>query len=473
MARQWWDISTYNHIILVLPILGWMAWSRWPQLRQLEPRAWWPGLLPFAGAALLWMLGAMSGLDIARQTGVVAMLGATVPLLLGVRVTAGLLFPLAYLVFLIPAGEELVELLQTITAKITIALTHLSGIPAVIDGVFIDTPAGLFEVAEACSGVKFLVAMIAFGALAANVCFIDWRRRAAMMLACLVVPIGANGVRAWGTIYAAQFFGVEVAAGIDHIIYGWVFFAVVLAMVIAGAWKFFDRPVNAPMIDADAIRRSAWLDRLERPAVPAGRALVWIAVVLVAVRGWAFAADGMAAPLPAQIALPEVPGWTRVNYTPRIWWEPRAQGAEHRLLGRYQDQSGRRVDVFVALYSRQGDDQEAGGFGQGALMPDGPWSWQSPGPAFGTGRSERLLGGGNVQRVAVTWYRNGSLLSGSNARLKLAVIANYLLFRARPTATLIISAENGTKESPERAIRNFIASTGPLDSWMDRVAGVR
>ncbi|MFD2578559.1 archaeosortase/exosortase family protein [Novosphingobium colocasiae] len=41
---------------------------------------------------------------------------------------------------LIPVGEELVPLLQTVTAKITIALTHFSGIPARIDGVFIDTP---------------------------------------------------------------------------------------------------------------------------------------------------------------------------------------------------------------------------------------------------------------------------------------------------------------------------------------------
>jgi len=46
--------------------------------------------------------------------------------------------------------------------------------------VFIDTPAGLFEVAEACSGVKFLIAMTAFGVLASNVCFVGWKRRFGM-----------------------------------------------------------------------------------------------------------------------------------------------------------------------------------------------------------------------------------------------------------------------------------------------------
>jgi exosortase/archaeosortase family protein len=62
-------------------------------------------------------------------------------------------------------------------------------------------------VAEACSGVKFLIAMVALGVLVANVCFRSWHRRAAFMALCVAVPILANGVRAWGTIYAAQYVG--------------------------------------------------------------------------------------------------------------------------------------------------------------------------------------------------------------------------------------------------------------------------
>ena len=474
MAGQWWDISTYNHMILIPLIEGWLVWQRRDQLAKLEPCGWWPGLLLFAGAGFLWVLGAFSGLDLARQAGVVAMLGASVPLLLGVRVTAALLFPLCYLAFLVPFGEELVKPLQMITAHITIGLTHFSGIPAVIDGVFIDTPAGLFEVAEACSGVKFLIAMIAFGVLAANVCFIDWRRRIALIAACLVVPVLANGVRAWATIYAAQIVGVEKAAGFDHIVYGWIFFALVLTLVIAGAWRFFDRPVHEPMVDAESIGRSRPLARLEQ----AGRAkartvLAAIGIVVLGFNVWAFAADRLEAPMPRQIDLPRVPGWTRVNYAPQLHWEPRAEGAEHKLLGSYRDGLGRKVDVFVALYAAQGEGREAGGFGQGALMPDSPWSWQAPVAAFDEGKGERLLGLGHIERVAMTWYRTGELLSGSNARLKLAVIADRLMFRARPTAMLVLSAEDGDTIGAEDAIAAFRRSTGPLDAWMDHMAQLR
>lgn len=470
MARQWWDISTYNHIVLIPPILVWLVWQRRAELAKLTPLCWWPGFLPMIGAAFLWLLGALSGLDLARQAGAVAMLGATVPLLLGPRVSAGLFFPLCYMAFLVPVGEELVEVLQTVTAAITVALTHLSGIPATIDGVFIDTPAGLFEVAEACSGVKFLIAMIAFGVLASHVCFVSWRRRAAMMLACVLVPILANGVRAWGTIFAAQFVGVEKAAGFDHIVYGWVFFAVVLAMVIAGAWRFFDRPLDAPMIDADRIAGSAALTRLERMRLSPVAAVVLLALLLVAARAWAHVGDRLEAPLPTHIDLPAVPGWTRVDYTPAIWWEPRAEGADHRLLGRYADGQGHEVDVFVALYAGQGEGREAGGFGQGALTPGTGWSWQASGPVFAQGRSERLLGHGKVERLAVTWYRTGDLLTGSNARLKLGVIGDNLLLRARPTTTLILSSEGA--RAPD-SITRFLAATGPTGAWMDRVVKLR
>ncbi len=143
-----------------------------------------------------------------------------------------------------------------------VALTHASGVPAQIDGVFIDTPVGLFEVAEACSGAKFLIAMVALGTLVAHLCFASWKRRAAFMAAAVVVPVLANGVRAWGTIYIAQSQGLEFAAGFDHIVYGWVFFAIVIVALLGAAWPFFDRTPDDPLLDAEAIEASPLLTRL-------------------------------------------------------------------------------------------------------------------------------------------------------------------------------------------------------------------
>jgi len=65
------------------------------------------------------------------------------------------------------------------------------------------------------------------------------------------------------------------------------------------------------------------------------------------------------------------------------------------------------------------------------------------------------------------------LFTGSNSRLKLAVISDHLILRAQPTAMLIISAEDRPDEPAARAIGHFISSVGPLDSWIDRIVQVR
>lgn len=262
MAHQWWDASTYNHILLVPLILAWLVRQRWPELARLLPQAWWPGLTLLAGGALIWLTGTALSINTISQLGAVVLLQATVVALLGPRVAAGLLFPLAYMLFLVPFGDELVPALQAITADMAVALTQASGVPATIDGVFIDTPAGLFEVAEACSGVKFLVAMVALGTLVAHLCFASWKRRALFMAAAVIVPVLANGVRAWGTIYIAQSQGIEFAAGFDHIVYGWIFFAVVMIAVLGASWRFFDRSPDDSLIDAAALDASPLLARL-------------------------------------------------------------------------------------------------------------------------------------------------------------------------------------------------------------------
>lgn len=469
MADQWWNSSTYNHIVLVPAIIGWLIWQRWSELRDLEPVGWIGGLLPLALALLGWVLGTFAGFNLLRQAAAVAMLPSVALLLLGPRTFSAMLFPMAYMAFLVPFGDELVPPLQTITAKLTIALVGLSGVPAVVDGVFIDTPAGLFEVAEACSGVKFLIAMVALGTLVANVGFRSWRRRAVFMALCVAVPILANGVRAWGTIFAAQYVGIERAAGIDHLIYGWIFFALVIAAVLGLSWKFFDRGIDDPMIDGAAIQAEPRFMRFESAARGWQVLLLAPALLFGAGIGWSALAERLRAPLPDQVFLPEVVGWQRTDYLPIAPWEPRAGGADHRLLGSYRNTKGQRVDVFYALYAAQTEGKEAGGFGEGALRPESGWSWTSEGPAVAGAKSERLLHNGATPRLALTWYRSGNLLTGSNVRLKLANISDRLLLRPRPTALLIVSSEASEGNDPVVALGDFRTAVGEIGPWMDRI----
>ena len=473
MTAQWWDISTYNHILLVPAILAWLVAMRRGELMKLTPQAWWPGLMVVGGAAFLWVLGSFAGLSLARQLGAVVMLQGATLALLGPRVGAGLAFPLGYMLFLVPAGAELVPLLQLLTAKMTMALLALSGIPALLDGIFITTQVGYFKVAEACSGIKFLIAMTAFAVLAANLCVRSWPRRVGFVAGALAIAVLANGVRAWGTIAIAEVRGVEFAAGFDHIFYGWLFFAAVIAVVLAAGWRWFDRAPDDQPIDAQAIMASSRLTALAPFGMRRATALAAIAALAIGALAWAAAAERLDAPVPARIDLPEVAGWQRVDYTPSVWWEPRQRGADHRLLGSYANARGDRVDVSFALYAGQGEGREAGGFGEGAVTPEVDWAWAAPAAPIAGGRAERLEAPGPIQRLAVTWYRAGDATTGSNLRLRLAAISDKLLLRRRATAALIVSAEERPERPAREAVERFLAATGDPGAWMDRVAATR
>jgi exosortase A len=469
MAAIWWNSSTFNHCLLVLPLIFWLVWQRRSELGRLAPAAWAPGLLLVGAGAASWLLGEAGSLALARHLGLVLMLQGAVVACLGKAVARGLAFPLFYALFLVPIGEEAEPLMQTLTADMAMRLLAWTGVPAHIEGVFIATPTGNFEVAEACSGVKFLVAMIAYGALAANACFRSWPRRILFMLACIVVPALANGVRAWGTIYIAYRSGSNAfAEGIDHVVYGWFFFGAVMALIMACAWRFFDRRVGDRWFDPEDLQRPG--------AAPGSRAkLLRIAAAAVALAAvpplWSAAiASAGARAIPADFALTEVPGWTRIPATRGRPWQPHFAGADLLRIGRYRDAAGREVDLAIAIFARQGEGRELVAFGQGAAFR--PWAWTADTDPPPDGKGELLYSFGTV-REALTFYRVGDILTGSRPAVKLETMKVRLLGGPQRAVAILVSAEQPTDGASVRpALDAFARALGPIDRLADRAAGL-
>lgn len=462
MFSIWWNSSTFSHCLLIPPILAWLVAQRLPELRQLVPSAWAPGLLVVAAGASAWLVGDAAGVALARHAGLVVMLQGAVVACLGKTVARGLAFPLLYALFLIPAGEELVPAMQTLTAEMATGLLGLAGVPAHLDGVFITAPAGWFEVAEACAGVKFLVAMAALGVLAAYLCFRSWKRRLLFVAAALALPILANGVRAFATIWVAHRTSVEAATGFDHILYGWLFFALVIAILFAAAWPFFDRGPDEPAFDPSALQPARPApEPVARPAAIAAAALLIAAVP----PAWSAAVAGAGArPVSASFALPAVPGWEAVP--PDRSWRPSYPGADLYRFARYRDSGGRTVDLALAVYARQEEGRELVGFGRGAAGPG--WAWTADAPPPPGGRAERIASHGLVREVAI-FYRVGRITTGSDAGVKLETMRTRLLGgSSRAVAVLVSAPEPGARA----AIDAFLAALGPVDRLADSAAGL-
>jgi exosortase A len=256
-VRVWTDSTAYNHGFFVLPIALWLAWDRRRAAAGLLPRPTaWPALaaLPFG---LAWFAADRLGLMEGRQFAALGLLEVLLVAWLGWRLARAFAAPLAYLVFLVPSGAFLVPWLQAFTARFIDVGLDLFGIPHVVTDFTIEIPEGTFYVAEACAGLRFLIASVAFGALYAILIYRSTGRRVLFLAAACVVPVLANGVRALGIVVLGHILGSAEAAVADHLIYGWGFFSVVILLLTAAGLPFRQ---DSPRPAAPAAAPAATLD---------------------------------------------------------------------------------------------------------------------------------------------------------------------------------------------------------------------
>ncbi len=463
LAHIWWNSTTFGHCLFIGPVIAWLVWQRRAELAQLTPTGWWPGLALIAIGGFGWLMGDAASVGFARQLGLVMMLQGAVVTILGPNVARGLLFPLGYAFFLVPFGEGLEPPLQTITVAIVMPLLHVVGVPAVVDGVLIHAGRYYFEVAEACSGAKFVIAMVAFGVLVANLCFVSWKRRAVFLVVSVVVPVIANGFRAFGTIWAADLTSVEAATGLDHIVYGWVFFALVMAGVLAIGWRWFDRAPDDPAFDPTTLQA---IPR-RRTDLPVATALVLATVAVFPL--WSAAIASRAQALPAHIDLPDIAGWHRVPVSTRAPWTPYYPGADHYLFGRYADASGVTVDVSIAVFGSQHEGKELIAYGTGVLRQEDRWVRVETLPAISGGSAMRITAPGPVERIVATWYRVGDTTTQDETLVKIETMKARLLGGPQRAVAIHLSVEG----ADPRPIARFLAALGPIGTVADHAAGMR
>ncbi|MBX2857603.1 MAG: exosortase [Cellvibrionaceae bacterium] len=231
----WYINDTYNHCFFILPGALYMIWQQRGAIMAQRSKMSLIGALMVLGLLIIFALGLAAYINVLQHIAIFAILPAMALMLFGFNVVRKVAFPLAFIVFSIPIGEELIPAFQDITAAISMFLLRLIDIPVYREGLYITIPGGHFVVAEACSGVRFFIACVVLASVFAYLNFISYWRMAAFGLFSLLLPIVANGIRAFGIIFIGYKTDMQQAVDADHLIYGWVFFsAVVIILILAG-----------------------------------------------------------------------------------------------------------------------------------------------------------------------------------------------------------------------------------------------
>ncbi|UEM20091.1 exosortase A [Skermanella mucosa] len=459
MVHTWWTNVTYNHGFLVLPTSLYLMWLRRDGLRRLTPRLEPLGLVALAGMMLAWLLGRAGDVLAVEETALVGMLVALFVFLFGRAVARLVAFPLAFLFFMVPVGDALIPPLQDFTAVFAVGLLRLIGIPVFHDGIMIEIPNGLFRVAEACAGIRFLIANLVISALFAHLAYARRWKFWLFLGIGFALPIIANGFRAFGIILIAHLTDGRLAAGVDHLVYGWIFFSFVMILLLAIGNSFADRrlgdfPRDLSMPSAGVRRGWSWRLPLALPAV--------LVVLAGPAYAWTVMGPQEVPPAPAALPAPAVAGWTAA---PPTDWRPAFPGADRTALAGFRSPEGRSAELFVAHYAYQRQGSEVVYYAN-RLEGDG-WTRVESRTVEGVGgmppaRLDRMVRG-QRQRLVLSWYWVGGRFTASPYEAKLYQSVATLL-GIRPAAALVALSV----ERPEDAAR-FLGAFA-LEPYLEQAA---
>lgn len=241
MLERWWASEYYGHGFLVPLISGYLIYRQRNQLAS-RPRGGNIWGLPVILLSLLLHLQALHrGVHFPSGFALIGTMFGLVIWLWGWARARGVLFPLAFLVFMVPMArllvDQLAQPLQQFSAQGAGLLSNLLGISTDIEGTVLVTRDYTFEVAIPCSGLKSVIAMSALGALIAYLVEGPRWKRVVLFLMAFPVALLANLLRIFVTLVLGNSLGPATAEGFFHTFSGALVFVIAFVglMLIGGA----------------------------------------------------------------------------------------------------------------------------------------------------------------------------------------------------------------------------------------------
>ena len=488
MVGIWWRSETFAHAFLVLPISLWLVWRQRKRLAAMTPRAQPWVLLPLLAVAVVWLLSDLVVVNAASQFAFVAMLVLAVPAVLGLEVALAILFPLLFLFFAVPFGEFMLPAMMEWTADFTVFALQVTGVPVFREGQHFAIPSGNWSVIDECSGVRYLMASFMVGTLFAYLNYRSYKRRAIFMLVSLLAPVLANWLRAYIIVMLAHLSGNKIATGVDHVLYGWVFFgAVIFIMFMIGArWS---EPDESP---AGAGKTGGRSRLTGAQPVSAGPMLTTVLVgVVIALLphimlGGLLRAEGAAAEAKVDLPLRLADGWA-ADGAQLVAWTPKFGSPSADAARAYSGPAG-TVGVYLAYYRGQSDDRKLVS-SQNVLvyMMDRDWNLivrrDRDVPAVQqtiTVRTAEILGQpqpGSVRRPHLVVWRvywiDGRFIAG-DAAAKIAGVLARLQGHGVEGAAIVLYADGETVAASNATLEAFVqANLGSLNALLQRTRDAR
>lgn len=236
-----WGSEDYSHgmfVPLISAVLGWQRRHLWVQ-SDMAP-SWWGPVIVFSGL-LLYIVGNLATLYVILHISLWVVIAGLALSFLGTRAVHELLFPLAYLLTSIPLPvffhNALSSLLQLWSSALGVGVLQAIGVTAFREGNVIDLGPVQLQVAEACSGIRYLFPLTSLALLCAYLFRDHLWKRIVLVLSALPISVFINGLRIGIVGVLVEFYGPQAAEGFLHLFEGWVLFLATLGLLLLEMWS--------------------------------------------------------------------------------------------------------------------------------------------------------------------------------------------------------------------------------------------
>ena len=371
MVDVWNSSATYSHGFFVVPAFLWVVWKRKDALAALPVRPAWPAFALLIALGSIWLLADMASASLPAQWAIVAMVPVATAAVLGVAWVRTLAFAFAFLFFAVPFGDTMVPTLMDWTADFTVAALKATGVPVYRDGLHFAIPSGNWSVVDSCSGIRYLFACLTVSSLYGWLIFRSNLRRWLFLGFALIVAIVANWIRAYAIVLLGHLSNNQIAAGADHLIYGGLFFGVIMALVL-GVGALWREDRSAGSDGGTLLRQGASADATGDISQQRRRGLSAATAALVTMSVWPSVSLATGALTIKPVSVGEIrgqAGWVGAA-EPVASWEPRLHNPASVQRQTFA-KDGRKVGVHIGGFLRPSTESKLTSALNRMLEPDG------------------------------------------------------------------------------------------------------
>jgi len=473
MVQVWLVNETFTHGFLILPISLWLIWQKRQSIAALTPKAEVKVLAILIPILFIWTVANTVDIQVIQQLAMIALIPTLIWLTLGGAIMLSILFPLLFLFFSVPLGQELIPPMMDLTAQFTVSLIQLIGVPIYQEGLFFTLPSGNWSVVEECSGVRYLIASVALGTIFAYNGYTSFKKRAIFIFFAILVPIIANGLRAFGIVMIGHLSNMELATGVDHLLYGWVFFGVVI-FIMFYIGSFWWDPIQADNQQQQPL--NAEKIKIGKPSIIAG-AVAFLFMLTTQMVALDLSHVDKTNNEIITLTLPEYfQGWQKtdnrsVSWQPQIK-NPGASVSETYLFGDALTQ----IDIGFYRHQYQGAEAVSS---QNRLVSATGSDWRQVSSIDIQDNehyvTEAELRRGSQKLLVWHWYRIGNFVTPNQYIAKVFDAYNQLILDRNDATMITIATRYDSGKDISRAkLSSFYNDAFPqIDPMLEQLANVR